>query len=331
MTVVGVLPDAPAARRPARADARAARRRARARRARRRTSGRPRRRSTAASATASPRSRRDRRLPRAQRLIALPSSRRRASASSRRTRRSKPSRRSTSASPSRRPGMFARTRDVVGGAARSPIPEWRRGGGGELHCALLEIDGGPAGLRALPASTRVRDGVSTGTSSVIEAIGATSRARRARSGATCSTSTGWTRVEAELLPVDHPLLFLLAASRGGCASARRRALGPARRRRRRAVRAHVRRRDAVVLEVATTSARGTRAGGGSGRGAVERTGDGPDLRLDVSALGLGLPRRLHLRAARPGAAASRSWTGRDRARGRDLPRPSAHPWCPEIF
>ena len=86
--------------------------------------------------------------------------------------------------------------------------EWRREGGGELAFAVLELDGKPEAYAVYRLNFSYTEGVPTGKTVVIEAMGATPAA----------TAAVWRylldidwmeTVEAELLPIDHPLHLLL--------------------------------------------------------------------------------------------------------------------------
>ena len=70
------------------------------------------------------------------------------------------------------PGMFSRTREWWESRPLND-PDWRRGGGGELNYALLEIDGRAEGYALYRLNPSFEYGSSTGTTSVIEAMGAT--------------------------------------------------------------------------------------------------------------------------------------------------------------
>ncbi len=105
------------------------------------------------------------------------------------------------------PGMFARTRDWWDKRILSDS-EWRRAGGGELAFAALELDGRPDAYAIYRLNFSYTDGVPTGKTVVVEAMGATP-------GATAAVwryllDIDWmAQVEAGLLPVDHPLFLLL--------------------------------------------------------------------------------------------------------------------------
>ena len=118
------------------------------------------------------------------------------------------------------------------------------------------------GVCDLPAPVEWEDGVSSGAVEVSRRS-ARPRRRRRRSGASCSTSTGTATIEVELLPLDHPLFLLLANPRRlrfrsgdslwirlvdvGAALSGREYAGDG----------------ALVFEVRTPCARGTRGGGSS--------------------------------------------------------------------
>jgi len=226
------------------------------------------------------------------------------------------------------PGMFARS-PAWWEVRILDDPEYRRGGGGELQCAVLELDGRMAAYalyRITPASDR---GIQQGAVDVVEAIGDSPRATAAIWR--FSLDIDWmARVKAHLLPLDHPLLLLLAEPR----------------------RLRFTLRDGLwvrLVDVATALSARSYAGTGAvtleiadafcpwnagrwrvGRGGVERTGDAPDLRCDVAALGsvyLGgftwtqLTHALGVEELAPEAA----------ARADALFRTAVAPWCPHIF
>jgi predicted acetyltransferase len=226
------------------------------------------------------------------------------------------------------PGMFGRS------AAWWEVrvlaePESRRPGRGELHRALLVLDGHPAAYALYRLDASFAYGSSTGSVHVVEALGATPRAFAEIWRYLLDVD--WVeRVEASLLPVDHPLFLLLAEPRRmrftvgdalwvrlvdvGAALSARGYAGDG----------------AVVLEVGDAfcpwNAGRWRLEGGT----AERTEAEPELRLDVTALGsvyLGgftfaqLARGLGVEELRPGAI----------ERADALFRSDRAPWCPEIF
>ena len=214
-----------------------------------------------------------------------------------------------------------------------PHPLRGPGGGGEgagpKRLVVLEREGRPEGYAIYRHKPKWTDGISDSELQVVEAVALDGR----------PTAEIWrylldidwsARTTASLLPVDHPLWWLLATPRnmrprvgdglwvrlvdvGAALSARAYASD-----------------GAVVFDVIDDfcpwNAGLWRVSGGR----AKRTTAAPQLRLDVNALGSRVPRGLHVlraRARRPGrGAASR----RRRASGRAV-RGRRAPWCPEIF
>ena len=226
------------------------------------------------------------------------------------------------------PGMFARTRAWWESRVLND-PEWRRGGGGEMVRALVELDGEPVAYALYRLHPGFEYGTSTGAVAVIEALAATPEATR--EVWRFLFDIDWMdRVRARLLPLDHPLFFLLAEPRrmrftvgdalwvrlvdvAGALSARAYGEG-----------------DAVVLDVADEF-----CGWNEGRwrvssDGVERTDDGADIALDVSAAAsvyLGGFTFAELARAGRVEELSKGAVGRaDRLFYTELA-----PWCPEIF
>ena len=226
------------------------------------------------------------------------------------------------------PGMFART-SAWWQARALADPAWRRQGGGELQCVIVEFERGPAAYALYRMSMAFDRGIQTGTIDVVEAMGDSPEATRAIWRYLLDID--WmARVRAGLLPLDHPLLLLLAEPRRlrfnlrdglwvrlvdvGAALAAR-SYSPD---------------NSVVVEVADGFCpwnAGRWRVGGKG---VERTLNEPELRCDVTALGsvyLGgftwaqLARALRVEEVRHGAI----------ARADALFRTERAPWCPEIF
>jgi predicted acetyltransferase len=222
------------------------------------------------------------------------------------------------------PGMLARSPDWWR-HRRLADPESRRQGSGELNRLVVTHEGRPSGF----ALYRVNQGVTSGYVSVIEAVGATPEATRDLWRFLFDID--WVeRIKANLLPMDHPLFFLLARPREmnfrvhdgvwvrlmdvpAALAARRLSDG-----------------EAVVIDV-TDAFCPWNAGRWrlSGSGA-ERTTEEPGLTCDVTALGsvyLGgftFARLAHagrVAEQRPGMA----------ARTDALFRSDRAPWCPEIF
>jgi predicted acetyltransferase len=226
------------------------------------------------------------------------------------------------------PGMFARTENWWK-VRRLADPEHRRQGGGALNRVLLSIDGAPRGYALYRIHQSMEGGISIGHVNVIEAIGETLDATREIWRLLLDVD--WiARVKASLLPVDHPLLLLLARPRAlkfrvadalwvrlvdvETALAARR-IGPG---------------EPVVIEVVDAFCPWNDGRYAVGRGGVERTKAASDMALEVNSLGsvyLGgftftqLVRAGRVDERREGAAArADSLFPRDRA-----------PWCPEIF
>jgi len=226
------------------------------------------------------------------------------------------------------PGMFHRT-SAWWQARALADPAWRRQGGGELQCVIVEFERGPAAYALYRMSMAFDRGIQTGTTDVVEAMGDSPEATRAIWRYLLDID--WmARVRAGLLPLDHPLLLLLAEPRRlrfnlrdglwvrlvdvGAALAAR-SYSPD---------------SSVVVEVADGFCpwnAGRWRVGGKG---VERTPNEPELRCDVTALGsvyLGgftwaqLARALRVEEVRHGAI----------ARADALFRSERAPWCPEIF
>jgi predicted acetyltransferase len=226
------------------------------------------------------------------------------------------------------PGMFGRTTEwwqarVLGD------PLWRRGGMGELQCAILEMDGRPAGYALYRVNFGTERGVSTGAVFVAEAMG----------DSPVATHAVWrflldfdwmARVRAGLLPIDHPLFLLLAEPRrlrfnlrdglwvrlvdvGAALSARSYAA-----------------EHTVMIEVRDAFCPWNAGRWRVGPGGATRTEAPADLSCDVTALGavyLGgftwpqLARGLRVEEHHPGAV----------ARADALFRTPFAPWCAEIF
>jgi predicted acetyltransferase len=223
------------------------------------------------------------------------------------------------------PGMFVRSPEWWEQRTLADS-EWRREGGGELAFAVLELDGKPEAYAVYRLNFSYTDGVPTGKTVVIEAMG----------GTPAATAAVWRylldidwmeTVEAGLLPIDHPLhLLLLEQNRMrfrvgdglwvrpvdvGAALAARSYSGDGE----------------LVLEVSDAFCPWN-----EGRHALDgsTTKAAADLRLSVDALGsvyLGgftfsdLARAGRVEEAKEGAV----------ARADALFRTDRKPWCPEIF
>jgi len=226
------------------------------------------------------------------------------------------------------PGMFSRTRDWWEVRRLSDPPE-RRDGGGEHVRALLEMDGEPAGYAIYRIHIRFEGGVSAGFVNVLESAGVTPLA--VREIWRFLLGIDWVAsIRADLLPIDHSLLLLLAEPRrmrfrirdglwvrlvdlGAALSSRSYAAD-----------------GAVVFEVADAFCPWNAGSWKLEGGKAARTRERADMRLDVSALGsvyLGgftfaqLARAGRVEELRAGAA----------TRADDLFHTDRAPWCPEIF
>ncbi len=226
------------------------------------------------------------------------------------------------------PGMFARS-SAWWQTRILADPQWRRGTGGDLQCAVLEHEGRPAAYALYRLNWAFERGLQTGAVAVIEAIAASPEA----TGAIWRylLDIDWmARVRASLLPLDHPLLLLLAEPRRLGFSLRdgvwvrlldvksalsARSFEP---------------QGSVIIEVTDQFCPWNAGCWRVGSGGVERTAEGPDLRCDVTALGsvyLGgftwtrLARALRVQEACSGAA----------ARADAIFHTDPLPWCPEIF
>ena len=226
------------------------------------------------------------------------------------------------------PGMFARS-SAWWQARALADPEWRRRGGGDLRCAVLEAGGRSAAYALYRINAGSDRGVQIGSLDVVEAMGDSPEATRAIWRFLLDVD--WiARTRASLLPVDHPLLLLVAEPRRlranvrdglwvrlvdvGAALSARAYAAPG----------------AVVVEVADEFCPWNQGRWRVGADGVGRTDEPPDLAGDVTALGavyLGgltwtqLGRSLRVAELRRGAL----------ARADALFRSDTAPWCPEIF
>jgi len=226
------------------------------------------------------------------------------------------------------PGMFARSSDWWQARALAD-PDWRRQGGGEMRCVVLESDGAPVAYALYRINVAWDRGVQTGSVGVVEAMGDSPR----------TTAAIWrylldvdwmARLRAVFLPVDHPLLLLVAEPRRlrfnvrdglwlrlvdvGAALSARAYAAPG----------------AVVIEVVDQFCPWNQGRWHVTDHGTKRTDAAPELRCDVTTLGsvyLGgftwaqLASALRVDELRPGAVArADAMFHADRA-----------PWCPEVF
>jgi predicted acetyltransferase len=105
------------------------------------------------------------------------------------------------------PGMYGRTAEWWSTRVLDD-PEWRRGGAGEMVRVVLERNGEVAGYALYRLKMGFSDGASTGAVQVIEAFGVDPEVLAAIWRHLLDID--WMeRVQAWLLPVDHPLFLLL--------------------------------------------------------------------------------------------------------------------------
>ena len=208
-------------------------------------------------------------------------------------------------------------------------PEWRRGPNGDLQCAVLEHEGQPTAYALYRMNSSFERGLQAGSVSVIEAVGDSPESMRAIWRYLLDID--WmARVKASLLPLDHPLLLLLAEPRRLGFSLRDGVwvrlldIKPAL-----SARSHQDERS-VVIEVLDEFCPWNAGCWRVSSAGVERTDEAPGLRCDIGGLGsvyLGgftwtqLARALRVQELTPGAIAHA-----DR-----LFHATAAPWCPEIF
>jgi predicted acetyltransferase len=227
------------------------------------------------------------------------------------------------------PGMFART-PAWWRARPLTDPDWRRRGGGDLRCVVLEAAGRSRAYALYRVNFAYDRGVTSSSLDVVEAVGDSPEATRAVWRFLLDVDL-IARVKASLLPIDHPLFLLMAEPRRLRASVRdglwvrlvdvgaalaARAYAPA---------------GSVVIQVDDEFCPWNEGRWRVAAGAVERTSDPADLSGDVTALGsvyLGgfswtqLARSLRVAELRPG--------GLERADAL-FTRHDPAPWCPEIF
>lgn len=228
-----------------------------------------------------------------------------------------------------RPGFLSRSREWWELRQLDDDPERRRGGG-PLHRALLELDGRAAGYALYRVAEEGRGADWRKTVRVREALGVDARATR--EVWRFLLEIDWMdALEAWLLPVDHPLLLVVARLNkldakvvdglwvrlvdvGAALSARAYAAD-----------------DHVTLEVTDDPVLPENAGTWTIEGGVaRRSRRRPDVRLDVQALGaayLGGFSFAELARAERVQEASRGGVARADA----LFRTDAAPWCPETF
>jgi predicted acetyltransferase len=227
-----------------------------------------------------------------------------------------------------RPGMLTRAREWWEHRRLHDNPQWRRGGG-PMNRVVLELDGEPRAYAIYRVHAAWENFVNTGSVRVIEALGATAEA----------TAEIWrflfdldwiAKVEASLLPPDHPLFVLVAEPRrlsyrvqdalwcrlvdvGAALSARAYASD-----------------EPVVFEVADELCPWNAARWRVAGGRAEQTDESADLRLPVATLGSALLGGFTFRQLAEGARLEELKEGAV-ARADRVFGAWPLPWCPEIF
>ena len=207
--------------------------------------------------------------------------------------------------------------------------EWRRGGGGELAFAVLERDGEPRGLRALPAQLLLHGRRPDREDGRDRGDGRRARRDRRRLALPARHRLDGHASRRTLLPVDHPLFLLLLDPNRmkfrvgdglwvrlvdvGAALAARSYAGDGE----------------LVVEVARRLLPVERGPLRARRVDDDEAGPGPaPLRRRAR---LRLPRRFHASPTSPEPAGSRRSSDGALARADALFRTDRAPWCPEIF
>lgn len=226
------------------------------------------------------------------------------------------------------PGMLERSREWWEVRILADAPE-RRFGGGEMARLVVVADGEPNGYALYRLHTSFEAGVSTGSLHVIEAMGTTPEGTR-DVWRTLIELDWIDRIKASLLPVDHPLFFLLAEPRrmrfrvGDALWVRLVDVGAALSGRSYAV------DGMVVIEVADHFCPWNEGRWKLEAGEAARTDEEPDLRCEVGALGsVYLGGFTFAQLARAGRVEELRLGGLERADA--LFGADRAPWCPEIF
>lgn len=226
------------------------------------------------------------------------------------------------------PGMFARSADWWQTRILTD-PEWRRQGRGNLQCVVVEFEHGPVAYALYRVNATFAQGIATGCVEVVEAFGNSPHATRAIWRYLLDIDL-IARTTAELLPLDHPLLLMVAEPRRLRVNIRdgtwvrlvdvraalsARTFAPA---------------GTVTIEVIDEFCPWNTGRWRVGAKIVEQTNDPADLRCDVSALGsvyLGGFTWLQLFKALRVEPLDLQAIERADA----VFRPQGAPWCPEIF
>ena len=225
------------------------------------------------------------------------------------------------------PGMFARTREWWESRVLDD-PEWRRSGVASSPSQCSKTTAGRRPTRCTGSTSPTRAACPKGDG---RRAGGDGGDPGGRSG-DLALPPGHRldgAIEAQLLPLDHPLLPARRRARPDEASGSATASccgsstsAP------RSPRGRTQGDDSLVLKVADTFCPWNDACFAVRR---PKSMEEPDLRLSVDDARLRLPRRLHLLAARAGRRGWRRSSEGALARADALFRTDREPWCPEIF
>jgi len=111
----------------------------------------------------------------------------------------------------RTPGMFARTSEWWQLRVLAD-PDWRRQDAGALQCAVVESDGKPAAYALYRVNPMFDHGIPNGTVGAVEVLGRSPDSTRAIWRYLLDMDLSG-RIRATLLPLDHPLVLVLAEPR----------------------------------------------------------------------------------------------------------------------
>jgi predicted acetyltransferase len=226
-----------------------------------------------------------------------------------------------------RPGLFTRNEEWWKRRVLVDLA-WQRAGGGELVCALLEIDGAPAAYALYRFDQKWERSIPAGVVRVVECMATSPEAMR--SIWRYLLDLDWcATIKAGFLPADHPLVLLAAeprrlklAFREGCflrlvdvpAALKSRSYGPGE----------------IVIEVSDTLLPENDGRWLVSAAGVQKTDRTPDLACDVSALAStylgGFSWRQIVASSRAKAASDDAILRADRVFER-----GPAPWVPEIF
>jgi predicted acetyltransferase len=226
-----------------------------------------------------------------------------------------------------RPGMFGRTREWWELRRLRDDPNRRRGAGPK-NIVLLELDGAPAGYAIYHVKQDWTAGVSSGTVDIAEAMAPTPEATRELWR--WLLDFDWTSKFSAMIPVDHPLVFLLAEPQrmqlivGDALWVRLVDVGPA-------LSARSYEGDGeIVLDVDDAFLPENTGRWRVTAGGAERTNAGADVALGVDALGSTYLGGFTFTELVAGGRAQELTPGAA-ARADSLFRTNVAPWCPEIF